>query len=117
MKPPTASMRARPNNSSERTMSAANTAWDAWIDRSVDDLAATARRAARLPFLWAHAQRVKKGVTPADIVYEEDHLKLLRYQSPARAAGSSAPATPLIFVFALVNRPYILDLKEGKSVV
>lgn len=90
-----------------------NSTWETWFNKSRDESVNAARRAFRLPFLWSQAQRDRKGVTPAEEVYEKDHLKLLRYNSTALMPG----ATPLIFVFALVNRPYILDLKQGKSVV
>lgn len=79
------------------------------IDETVNGL----RRMARLPQLWQHAQRVKKGATPSEVVYEEDRLKLLHYLTDKPRKFS----TPLVFVFALVNRPYILDLLPGKSVV
>ena len=84
-----------------------------WTSSLVDEAAANVSRLARLPFLWEHAQRVKKGVTPSEVVYEEDRIKLLRYVTGAPRKFD----TPLLLVFALVNRPYILDLKEGKSVV
>jgi polyhydroxyalkanoate synthase len=71
------------------------------------------QRIARVPFLWERAQAVKKGATPSEVVYEEDRLKLLHYTCDAPVRYR----TPLVFVFALVNRPYILDLKDGKSVV
>jgi polyhydroxyalkanoate synthase len=74
--------------------------------------AATARMM-RLPFLWRHAQRVKKGASPSQLVYEEDRLRLLHYLSEEPRKSE----TPLLFVFALVNRPYILDLLPQKSVV
>ena len=84
-----------------------------WTQSMADEASATFSRLARLPFLWQRAQRTRKGVTPSEVVYEQDRIKLLRYLS------NDPPKfkTPLIFVFALVNRPYILDLKEGKSVV
>lgn len=68
---------------------------------------------AKLPMLWQRAQRVKKGATPSEVVYETDRIKLLHYKSDAPVKHK----TPLLFVFALVNRPYILDLLPGKSVV
>lgn len=68
---------------------------------------------ARLPFLLQQAQRVKKGVTPSEVVYEEDRLKLRHYPGE----GPLRSRTPLVFIYALVNRPYILDLKRGRSVV
>ncbi len=90
-----------------------NNPWLSWQQAITDETFANMRRFASLPQLYRKAQRVKKGVTPSEIVYEEDRLKVLHY------LNSEPPRykTPLIFVFALVNRPYILDLKPGRSVV
>src|SRR5438477_11187745 len=71
------------------------------------------RRMLNLPSVWQKSQRIKKGATPSEVVYEEDQLKLLHYPSP----DARRHRTPLLFVYALVNRPYILDLKPGRSVV
>jgi polyhydroxyalkanoate synthase subunit PhaC len=71
------------------------------------------RRWARLPSLWSQAQHVRKGATPSEVVYEEDRLRLLHYPGE----GPVKHQTPLLFVFALVNRPYILDILPNKSVV
>jgi polyhydroxyalkanoate synthase len=71
------------------------------------------RRVTRIPQLWQKAQQVKKGATPSEIVYEEDDLRLLHYLGDRPAKYR----TPLVFVFAMVNRPYILDILPGKSVV
>jgi polyhydroxyalkanoate synthase len=79
----------------------------------IEESGANLRRAARVPTLWQHAQRVKKAATPSEVVYEEDGLRLLHY----RAERPAKYQTPLLFVFALVNRPYILDLLPNKSVV
>lgn len=81
----------------------------------VDDAFDQVKRLSRLPFLWQRAQRVRKGATPSEVVYEEDRLKLLHYRSDT--CDEPKFRTPLIFVFALVNRPYILDLLPHKSVV
>jgi polyhydroxyalkanoate synthase subunit PhaC len=84
-----------------------------WQMDMINEGLANMRRMARLPFLWQRSRQVTQGSTPSEVVYEEDRLKVLRYKSntPTRYR------TPLIFVFALVNRPYILDLKPGKSVI
>ncbi len=87
--------------------------WEKWQDSMFTEGMANLRRLASFPSLFERAQRVKKGATPSEVVYEEDRLKLLHY--PGR--GERRYATPLVFVFALVNRPYILDLKPGRSVV
>ena len=70
------------------------------------------QRAAALPKVMEAMQKVRVGVTPSRPIYREDNLRLLRYEN-----GEPQYASPVLFVFALVNRPYILDLREGKSVV
>jgi polyhydroxyalkanoate synthase subunit PhaC len=52
------------------------------------------------------------GTTPADVVWEENKWKLLRYRP--RAEGVKYQ-TPLLLVPSLINRHYVLDLMPGKS--
>lgn len=87
--------------------------WFQWQRAAVDETIAAAGRLAQLPTLVQRAQRIRKGVSASEIVYEEDRLKLLHYLSDARPRFG----TPLVVIYALVNRPYILDLKKGRSVV
>jgi polyhydroxyalkanoate synthase len=90
-----------------------STPWTQWQESALDEAFNGMRRMSQVPSLWGRAKNVRKGVTPSEVVYEEDRLKLLHYVSdkPPRYP------TPLVFVYALVNRPYILDLKVGRSVV
>lgn len=74
---------------------------------------AAIRKVAALPRVAEAARNSRVGTTPAQVVYREDKLNLLRYDSDVEKHFK----TPLIVVFALINRPYILDLKTGKSVV
>ncbi len=53
------------------------------------------------------------GQTPHHVVYEEGKCRLLHY----KAQTPTTHKTPLLIVFSLINRSYILDLKPGKSVV
>ena len=97
-------------------MSDGNRLEEPWLRATqamIDESLAAWRRMSRLPALWSQAQRVKKGATPAEVVYDEDRMQLLRYerQEPPRYK------TPLVVVFALGNRPYILDVLPNKSVV
>jgi polyhydroxyalkanoate synthase subunit PhaC len=55
------------------------------------------------------------GVTPREAIYAEDKLTLYHYQHPENKAPTNK--TPLLIVYALVNRPYMTDLQEGKSMV
>ncbi len=65
------------------------------------------------PKIMEAAQKVRVGITPSRPVYREDRLRLLQYETDVEKAHK----TPVMVVFALVNRPYILDLSPGKSVV
>jgi polyhydroxyalkanoate synthase len=87
--------------------------WLQWQRTLVDESFAAAGRMATFPTLWERAKSIKKGISPAEVVYEEDRLKLLHYKSDTEPRFK----TPLVFIYALVNRPYILDLKKGRSVV
>jgi polyhydroxyalkanoate synthase len=51
--------------------------------------------------------------TPYEIVYEEDRVKLKHYLPTAPQTNS----TPLLIVYALINRETMLDLQPGRSVV
>jgi polyhydroxyalkanoate synthase subunit PhaC len=85
----------------------------AWQDSFINESFANLRRLASIPFLPEKIERIRKGVTPREIVYEEDRLKVYHYTG----GGEPKYKTPLCLVFALVNRPYIMDLKEGRSIV
>jgi len=77
--------------------------WTEWMER-----------AAVMPRVAEIATRAKKGATDYDVVFKEGPVTLRRYRS---AAVEPQYATPLLMVFALVNRPYVLDLLPHKSVV
>jgi polyhydroxyalkanoate synthase subunit PhaC len=53
------------------------------------------------------------ATTPCEMVYEEDRVKLKHYLPMAE----SKIATPLLMVYALINRETMLDLQPGRSVV
>ena len=87
--------------------------WMQWQEALANEAFATMGRFNQLPTLWQKAQRIRKGVTPSTTVYEEDRLKVRHYLNGHKPRFR----TPLVFIYALVNRPYILDLKQGRSVV
>jgi polyhydroxyalkanoate synthase len=51
--------------------------------------------------------------TPHDVVYEEDRIKLKHY----RPVADKVVETPLLIVYALINRDTMLDLQPGRSVI
>lgn len=52
------------------------------------------------------------GTTPHEVIYQEGTLRLLRYCN-----DKVTVAEPILICFALVNRPYVLDLQGDRSVV
>jgi polyhydroxyalkanoate synthase len=53
------------------------------------------------------------GVSAKDAVYEEDKLVLYRYRPRAKKRNP----VPVLIVYALVNRPYMADLQEDRSLI
>jgi polyhydroxyalkanoate synthase subunit PhaC len=66
-----------------------------------------------LPRVAHMALTVRPGNSPSDVVFQRGRFSLRRYRrtTPARYAE------PILFCYALINRPYILDLLPQKSVV
>ncbi|SDQ59405.1 class III poly(R)-hydroxyalkanoic acid synthase subunit PhaC [Natronobacterium texcoconense] len=53
------------------------------------------------------------GQTPSEVVYEENKLRLLHYEPQTEEQHD----VPILVVYALINKPYILDLQPDRSVV
>ena len=53
------------------------------------------------------------GTAPKELVYEEDKLKLYRYHRE----GTQTCGVPVLIVYALVNRQYMLDLQPDRSFI
>src|SRR5215468_6749429 len=59
------------------------------------------------------ASDVSFGCSEKDAVYREDKLTLYRY----RPLTASAGLPPVLIVYALVNRPYMMDLQPDRSLI
>lgn len=55
------------------------------------------------------------ATTPADVVYTEDKMKLLHYRS--LVDKKKLHSTPVLIVYALINRYIMLDLEPGRSFI
>ncbi len=53
------------------------------------------------------------GTTPSEIIFREDKMKLIHYKPTIEKRYP----VPILIVYALVNRYYILDLQPDKSVI
>ncbi len=56
---------------------------------------------------------IEIGVTPREVVYQEDKIKLYRFGLMVEQPLS----IPVLIVYALVNRPFMVDLQEDRSLV
>jgi len=61
-----------------------------------------------------NAGEIDEGVTPRVEIYKEDKLTLYRYEADKTVVQSP---TPLLIVYALVNRPYMTDIQEDRSTI
>ena len=65
------------------------------------------------PFGDLREEDIQVGATPKEIIYQEDKVTLYRFTSPVEPSLS----IPVLIVYALVNRPYIVDLQADRSLV
>jgi len=79
----------------------------------LNEQARAVRRMLSVPRVAELAATTRVGTTPCDVVLEAGTHRLLRYrrETPTRYAE------PLLICYALINRPYILDLLPEKSIV
>lgn len=71
------------------------------------------RRMLSLPRVAELAATTRVGNTPSDVVLEAGTHRLVRYRRETPALY----AEPVLFCYALINRPYILDLLPNRSIV
>jgi polyhydroxyalkanoate synthase len=85
-----------------------------WVGRSAFESTADAvRRGAVLRDRMEDVAEVEVGTTPSKVVYTENKLELRRYE----ALTDHQHPVPVLVVYALINRPYVLDLQPDRSVV
>jgi len=56
-------------------------AFGQWQRSAIDESTAAMGRVVNFYSLWERARTVQKGMSPSEVVYEEDRLKLLHYLS------------------------------------
>ena len=82
---------------------------DGWLQA-----AKTVEQNAALPESLERMGEIEVGQTPNEVIYRENKLELCRYESTADGSGQGLP---ILLTYALINRPYILDLQPDRSVI
>ena len=84
--------------------------------RAVEAATQATDRASATPDANERIEAVEVGETPSDVIYEENKLELHRY-TPESIGEETTQDVPILIVYALINRPYILDLQPDRSVI
>src|SRR5947208_13726806 len=58
-------------------------------------------------------QKVPTGLTPKEVIWTKNKALLYHYLPQAEQRHK----TPLLLIYALINKPYILDLYPGNSFI
>ncbi|WP_160135048.1 class III poly(R)-hydroxyalkanoic acid synthase subunit PhaC [Halococcus salsus] len=81
--------------------------------RSFEAAADTVEKVEMGPEQLAEMASVDVGQTPSDVVYSENKLELLHYEP----LTDEQHDVPILVIYALINKPFILDLQPDRSVI
>jgi polyhydroxyalkanoate synthase len=87
------------------------------LDRVRRDVERNALRARNGIKLVAGVDRPGVGQTPKDVVWQRGRTQLWHYRTDSVDGGGVRYRPPLLIVFSLISRSYILDLTPGNSFV
>jgi polyhydroxyalkanoate synthase len=88
---------------------------DLILSRLAEDAEKTQERVQKASDVLLGELESEIATTPYDVVYEEDRVKLKHYR--ATVPADQRMSTPLLVVYALINRETMLDLQPGRSIV
>ncbi|UCG68495.1 MAG: class III poly(R)-hydroxyalkanoic acid synthase subunit PhaC [Thermoplasmata archaeon] len=80
---------------------------------SLNDFQNMQRRIIKASELLMNPPDIDVGTAPCDVVYQEGKMKLLHYHPKVKKTHD----VPLLIIYALINKPYILDLQPDRSVI
>jgi polyhydroxyalkanoate synthase len=87
---------------------------------TLDAIADATENAKRLPEQAETINNIDVGMTPSEVVYTENKLELLHYKpedAGIEVSEEEQNDVPILVVYALINKPFILDLQPDRSVV
>ena len=82
-------------------------------DRAAQEIISFNQKLTRGLMTMSEVGKVDVGVTPKDAVYREDKLTLYRFKPMVE----QPLPVPVLIAYALVNRPYMADLQEDRSLI
>ena len=94
-------------------ISTASKYFDTMMDAMPNDYAKEYKRFKRVVDVLTKEPEPKVGQTPKEVIWTKNKAKLYRYQ-PAKKKTNKVP---ILMIYALINKPYILDLTPGSSLI
>ncbi|MDI2586985.1 class III poly(R)-hydroxyalkanoic acid synthase subunit PhaC [Psychrobacillus sp. NEAU-3TGS] len=85
--------------------------FDNWIDRLSEDK--NIQQIKRLTEVISSDAEPEVGQTPKEVIWTKNKSKLYRYQPAIKKTNK----VPILMIYALINKPYILDLYPGNSLI
>ncbi|MBM4762773.1 class III poly(R)-hydroxyalkanoic acid synthase subunit PhaC [Bacillus sp. B15-48] len=83
------------------------------VDTLPENMQKEFKRFKRVYEVLAKEPEPKVGQTPKEVIWTKNKAKLYRYQ-PAKVKTNKVP---ILMIYALINKPYILDLAPGSSLI
>lgn len=87
--------------------------WQIYPEQAVQEMLEFNRKLAEGLKTLTEIGEIDVGITPREAVYQEDKLILYRY----KPVVDKPNPTPVLIVYALVNRPYMMDLQPDRSLI
>ncbi|MHC8440641.1 MAG: class III poly(R)-hydroxyalkanoic acid synthase subunit PhaC [Candidatus Eutrophobiaceae bacterium] len=82
-------------------------------DQMIDEIVSFNRQLAHGMDAFKQIGKLRSGISKCEVVWKRDKAQLLRY---APLSETTMPV-PVMITYALVNRPYVADLQEGRSII
>ena len=80
---------------------------------ALDEVARYSQKLTAATQVLREVDDVEYGATEKEVIYREDKLVLYRFKGDKKPTAK----TPTLIVYALVNRPFMTDLQEDRSLV
>lgn len=71
------------------------------------------KKVKRLTEVFVMEPEPQVGQTPKEVIWTKNKAKLYRYQPAVKKSNK----VPILMIYALINKPYILDLYPGNSLI
>ncbi|MCZ2258310.1 class III poly(R)-hydroxyalkanoic acid synthase subunit PhaC [Sporosarcina sp. G11-34] len=86
---------------------------DNLVEAMPDELKDSYNRIKRMAAVLTTEAEPQVGQTPKEVIWTKNKTKLYRYQTAVKKTNK----VPILMIYALINKPYILDLTPGNSLI